>query len=352
MTMELQFAPRTELAEFEWDNAEAKWNRPKLDPQVLRELAQRSTINGLWRVSLFLVFLLASAAAAIYASRYSIWLALPLIYVYYFFYGFWVAIAHELQHKMVFAKSADWFSEGLYFVVQTLIWNSPRYARISHKLHHRYTMVQGVDPETDWPEIITSKWLRRYLGGLILNILVLGAIVQLFREVGRQVSRVIGIKDRMMRDHCSDADIRAIRIESLAILLSHAGVVALSLWFRRWEPIVFVTIAWQIGNAIEFLWHQTEHIGRMYNVNDQRLCTRSIKVSPFIKLIYWGLDDHVDHHIFPGVPSRNLQKLHEILKEDLPEPRNAIDCWREMFAIAKEKDKHPMHEYVPIALGG
>ena len=212
-------------------------------------------------------------------------------------------------------------------------------------------MVQGIDPETDWPEVITSKWLRRYLLWLILNILVVGAVVQFFCDVGRQISRVMGIKDRMMRDRCSDEDNRAIRIESLAILLFHAGVIALSIWFRRWEPIVFITIAWQIGNAIEFLWHQTEHIGRMYNVNDFRLCTRSIKVSRFIKLIYWGLDDHVDHHIFPGVPSRNLPKLHEILKKDLPESKNVVDCWREMFVIAREKDSHPEHEYVPITLG-
>lgn len=70
-------------------------------------------------------------------------------------------------------------------------------------------------------------------------------------------------------------------------------------------------------------------------------------MSPFIKLIYWGLDDHVDHHIFPIGPSRNLPKLHRILQEDLPEPKSMVGCWREMFAIAREKDHNPDHEYVP-----
>ena len=88
----------------------------------------------------------------------------------------------------------------------------------------------------------------------------------------------------------------------------------------------------------------------MVNVNDQRLCTRSVRVGPLVHLIYWGLDDHVDHHQFPAVPSRNLPKLHKILKKDLAEPKSMIACWREMFAIACEKDHHPESEYIPIAL--
>jgi fatty acid desaturase len=63
------------------------------------------------------------------------------------------------------------------------------------------------------------------------------------------------------------------------------------------------------------------------------------------------LDDHVDHHIYPIVPSRNLPKLHRILKEDIPTPRNVFGCWAEMFAIAREKDHNPAHEYVPRSEG-
>lgn len=346
----LEFTRRSELSDYEWDANTKHWNRPELDRDVLKKLSEPSTLNGLLRVGLFVFFLSISAAVSIYASRYNLLIAIPLFYLYFFFFGFWVAIAHELQHKTVFAKSFDGFSECLFFVVQTLIWNSPRYARISHRLHHRNTMVQGVDPETDWPAVITTPWLKRYLWGLILRILVVGAVIELFRDVIRQLRRVLGFKDRMMRDHCSETDIRVIRIESLVILLIHTAIVAAAIGLRRWELIVLVTIAWQIGNAIEFLWHQTEHIGRMYNVNDQRLCTRSVRVGPLIHLIYWGLDDHVDHHYFPVVPSRNLPKLHKILKKDLAEPKSMINCWREMFAIAREKDSHPENEYVPIAL--
>ncbi len=209
-------------------------------------------------------------------------------------------------------------------------------------------MVRGVDPETDWPEVITTKWLRRFLVGLVLRILVVGAVFELYRSVRVQIERIAGKKDRMMRDHCSERDITAIRLESLGILLVHGAVIAAAIVFHVWGLLAFVALAWHIGSPIETLWHATKHIGRPYNVNDHRLNTRSIRVSWFIKLIFWGLDDHVDHHLYPVVPSRNLPKLHRILEKDLPDPDNVFGCWAEMFEISEEKDRDPKREFVSV----
>ncbi len=97
-----------------------------------------------------------------------------------------------------------------------------------------------------------------------------------------------------------------------------------------------------------WLWHLTKHIARPYDVNDHRLNTRSIKVGWFIKSIFWGLDDHVEHHLYPAVPSRSLPKLHELLEKELPRVENIFGCWTEMFATTREKDKDPSVEFVAL----
>jgi fatty acid desaturase len=345
-----QFAARAELSGFEWDTQRKDWKRPPVDREVLKRLSRRSTPNGVARVAWFLFLLAVPAVAAVWLSRINIWLAIPALYVYYFFYGFWVAIAHELQHKTVFAENADWFSEVFFFIVQTVVWNSPTYARISHKLHHRYTMVRGVDPETDWPEVITTRWLRALLLKLLLKILVVGAVVDLVLSLWTQLSRALGRKTWMMRDHCSEKEVTAIRRESAAILGVHLAVAAIAIVFHVWPLLALVTIAWQIGSPIEVLWHATKHIGRPYNVSDHRLNTRSIRVSWFIKSFFWGLDDHVDHHLYPVVPSMNLPKLHKIIEKQLPVPDNIFGCWVEMFEISREKDRDPKREFVSVPL--
>ena len=182
----------------------------------------------------------------------------------------------------------------------------------------------------------------------ILRILVVGAVVDFVRLAWIQVERAAGKKNRMMKEFCTEQELRSIRVESAAILLIHAAVAAVAIAFHLWPVLALFTVAWQLGSPIEELWHMTKHIGRPYNVNDHRLNTRSIHVSWFIKTFFWGLDDHVDHHLFPVVPSRNLPKLHEILKKDLPEPDNIFGCWAEMFEISKEKDRDPRAEFVSV----
>jgi fatty acid desaturase len=347
-----RFATRDQLKAYEWDNQRKDWKRPSVDKEALKNLSQRNTLNGLARVLWFLFVLAIPGVAAVYVYGINPWLAIPCLYAYYALYGFWVAIAHELQHKTVFGEKADWFSDIFFFLVQVIVWNSPTYARVSHKLHHRYTMVRNVDPETDWPEVITTKWLRAFLVKLVLKILVVGALVDFVLALKTQAARALGAKDRMMRDQCTPQEITAVRIESLAIFLIQAGAAAAAIVFHRWEVLALFTLAWHIGSPIEVLWHATKHIGRPYNVNDHRLNTRSIRVSWFVKSIFWGLDDHVDHHLYPVIPSRNLPKLHKLLESSLPRVDNVFGCWAEMFEITRQKDSDPKKEFVSVASVG
>jgi fatty acid desaturase len=345
--MELTFIDRNELTDFEWELKQSFSNRLDIDKQVIRDLSARSNLYGLWRLLRYVGLLVLAAWGAVAAARITLWAAIPPLYAYWFLYGFWVAPGHEFQHKMVFDRSWGKFSDFLWFFVQAFMWNSPRYARVSHQLHHRYTMVRGKDPETDWPEVFDRTFVRRTLRSIILQIVGIRVLPALWHDIRQQVRRIAGHKDWMMRDFCSEEDCRRIRVESAAILLFHVGIVGLAIMAQSWWPILFITLAHQIGAPMESLWHITEHIGRAYNVNDQRLATRSIKVSPFIHMLYWGLDDHVDHHLFPSVTSRYLPKLHQLLKRDLPEPRTMVQCWKEMLAIGNEKSIRPQNEYIP-----
>lgn len=354
--MELTFTSRKDLAAVEWDRQKEEWRRAVVDRDFLKTVSERSTWQGLWRVALLSVLVAVPAVAAVLVAglaqaQPAYWaLVAALVYVYWFFFGFITTLGHELQHKTVFGKKLDWLNEALFFVTQVLTWNAPRHARIGHRLHHRYTMVRGKDPETPWPEVLSVKWLNGLLANFVLRILLVGAIGEWFRSVWVQLRRVLGIKDAVMKDFCTEKDVRAIRWQSLAILLVHAAAIACAVVFRDGWILVFVTFAWQVGMGPESFWHYTQHIGRAFDVNDQRLATRSIRVSPLIRAIYFGMDDHVDHHEFPVVPSFQLPKLHAALAPTLPEHRTMLQNWREIYAIAREKEQRPDSEYVPVEL--
>ena len=50
------------------------------------------------------------------------------------------------------------------------------------------------------------------------------------------------------------------------------------------------------------------------------------------------MEYHVEHHMFPSVPSWNLPKLQNLIKDQLPKPNTSlIDAYREIIpAIIKQ----------------
>jgi fatty acid desaturase len=47
-------------------------------------------------------------------------------------------------------------------------------------------------------------------------------------------------------------------------------------------------------------------------------------MNPISRFIYWNMNYHVEHHMFPMVPYHALPALHEELKADLPAPTRSI----------------------------
>jgi fatty acid desaturase len=252
-----------------------------------------------------------------------------------------------MRHKIVFSRRLNWFSDIVYFLIHVFFRQGSRYQTVSHQTHHRYTMVHGVDPETAFPETISRKWVRKTLGGLLLTVLTLG-IPAFLKAMFTLTKRSAGWKDRMMRDHASEKDLKFIQWESIAIVVLNLVMLAGSIWLRRWDLIFILVIGPQVGGAIVAFWWMTEHIGMMYNANDQRFCTRGVKVSPFVKFLYGGLDEHIEHHMFPAVPSRNLTKLREAIDQPIQDRIGVVACWREIYAIAKHQETDSDDVMVPF----
>lgn len=344
--MSLTYVPRNELKDREWDPEAKRWDRPKIDRETLQELNKPSALEGGLRIVVHLGLIVATGWLTVFAWSYSILLAVPPFLAYCWLVGFLHGIEHEMRHKIILPRKLDWLSDTVYFIIHILWKAGSRNQRVSHVIHHRYTMVYGVDPEPAFPEDFNSKWVKRHLLDMLITVLTLG-IIDYFKAMWELVKRTTGKLHPMIQAKCSDKDLRFIQWESFVVLLVNMGLLALFIVLQRWELILVFHLGPMIGHAIGAFYHRTEHIAMMFNTTDQRLATRGVKVSPITKFFFGGLDEHVEHHLFPAVPSRNLSRLREALDEPIPPRKNVIGCWKEILEIAKYKEEHPEAVYLP-----
>lgn len=88
--------------------------------------------------------------------------------------------------------------------------------------------------------------------------------------------------------------------------------------------------------------HFMQHAGLKNNIKDHRLCVRTVKLNPFFSFLNWNMEYHLEHHMFPMVPAYNLKKLHDVLKEQMPPPKNGFwDAYKEIIPTIIKQSKNP-----------
>ena len=60
------------------------------------------------------------------------------------------------------------------------------------------------------------------------------------------------------------------------------------------------------------------------NKTDFRENTRTVKLNPILEFLYWNMNYHIEHHMFPKIPFYNLKKLHVFLESDMPDPTKGV----------------------------
>jgi fatty acid desaturase len=84
------------------------------------------------------------------------------------------------------------------------------------------------------------------------------------------------------------------------------------------------------------------------DVPDFRLCCRTFTCSWFPAFLYWNMQYHVEHHMFPAVPFYNLPRLRKAIEHDLPPaPHGLLATWRELIPILKRQRREPGYFFAP-----
>ena len=107
---------------------------------------------------------------------------------------------------------------------------------------------------------------------------------------------------------------------------------------------MFVGLPGFYGAWLMPIYGHTQHAGLAENVLDHRLNCRTVYMNSVNRFLYWDMNYHVEHHLFPLVPYRNLGRLHQLVKADMPKPYNGLlEAWREVLPTILRQMKDPTY---------
>jgi fatty acid desaturase len=336
------------------------WYRSKVDKAVMSELMRKSDVRAFRQVIPQLLLFATTGTLAYLAFlnvhvsnwRWSLPLLLLAVFVHGTFSRFFFGIAgHELGHKTPFRTQS--FNEFFLKIYSFLCWFDYVGYRVSHVKHHQVTVHEDDDGEVTLPQGLDWYGVKFVLARLTFSPV---RIFRLFRNWaaaarGNVTSCDEFFKAEWLRRILPESSV-ALRREhrdwARTVLFGHLALAVLFVATGHWFLIIVVNLGCQYCNWLSVLCTAPQHIGMAPNVSDFRLCTRTYTCSWLPAFLYWNMQYHLEHHMFPAVPFYNLPRLRRAIEHDLPPaPHGLWATWKEILPIMKRQRIDHDYVFVP-----
>jgi Na+-transporting NADH:ubiquinone oxidoreductase subunit F len=239
---------------------------------------------------------------------------------------------HESSHGTAF--KTDWMNNLLYEIASFMVMRESVVWRWSHTRHHSDTIIVGRDPEIVAPRPPDIK-------GLALGFISYGVYPKYFKHI---LMHSFGKIDEEEKTYIPESEFPRIYTRARIYVLIYVGVIALSIATGSILPILLVGGCNLFGTWLMPIYGYTQHAGLAENVLDHRLDCRTVYMNPINRFLYWNMNYHVEHHMFPLVPYHALPKLHEAVKGDMPEPYPSLwAAWKEIIPALFRQVKDPTY---------
>ena len=180
---------------------------------------------------------------------------------------------------------------------------------------------------------------------LVLNVL---GIVDAFDTCISVIRHAAGRLTAEERTFIPESEHHRVFGEARAWVAAYLIVIALAVYLGTFLPLMYVGLPSLYGRWLAHYFAFTQHAGLAENVLDHRLNSRTVCMNPVLRFLYWNMNYHIEHHMFPMVPYHALPELHDELREDLPTPcRSSIAAYREILPAVLRQTREPEYHLMP-----
>jgi len=295
-----------EVAEDPFD----RWFTPSVDRKRLRGLMKRDDAHGL---AFFLAWLglVFCSGYLVYISA-SDWTLVLAMVVHGAVLSFSYAASHECAHGTAF--KTRWLNELVFWITSVIFIEEPLYRRYSHTSHHTYTWFNGKDAQKIYGNPVSWWTYISHTSGLAMPIVSLWTM-------GRVA---VGTLNNAETAFTPASEVRKMIVNARWMLLIYLSLVLWAVLLQSAAPFVYFFIPRMVGGWLVNLYINTQHMCMNEDVEDHRYSSNTIRCSPLGQLLYWNMNYHIEHHIFPTVPFHSLPALRNEICNELPREAGGV----------------------------
>jgi MocE subfamily Rieske [2Fe-2S] domain protein len=311
--------------------AEADWYQSAVPRETMRGLLERRDGPAV-RDTILWFALIFGFGFATYRLWGTWWAIVPYLLYCMLYASTSDSRWHEAGHGTAF--KTDWMNNTLYEIASFMVMRESTVWRWSHTRHHSDTIVVGRDPEIAVPRPPDVK-------AIVMSFFNLRMYPKYF---GHMLLHSIGRMSADEKTYIPQMEFPKVYRRARVYVAVYAAVIGLSLYTRSILPLMFVGFANLFGTWLLVTYGLTQHAGLAENVLDHRLNCRTVYMNRIHRYLYWNMNYHVEHHMFPLVPYHALPKLHAAVKDDCPTPyRSLFSAWREIAPTILRQVKDPAY---------
>ena len=314
------------------------WYKPEIDKNQLKELSKRRDIPALIHFTIYFGTLFISGFLAY--ITWGTWLSILFFFIYGSIYSFSVSNWHETVHRTAF--KSRWLNEIFYHIASFMSDFEGFRWRWSHTFHHSNTL-QTKDKYDHEIQITRPTDLIAFF----LNFIPFTDLLFPNRLIKFEVLKhSLGIFSPVIEITAPKNEKKKILWNSRLYVFIWLIIILFSFYYQTILPILYFILPNYYGKPIWFTINVTQHLGAALDKKDHRESTYSLKVNPILSFYYWHMEYHLEHHMFPMVPSYNLNKLQNLIKDQVPKPfPNLFVFYKEVLPVVIKQAKNPKYYY-------
>jgi fatty acid desaturase len=309
--------------------ASAQWYAPAIPRQRFKELMQRK--NGPAIRDTLIWFAAFGLTGWLGYHFWGTWWAVPAFFAYGTLYGSTADSRwHECGHRTAFKTT--WMNDVVYYIASFMVVREAVSWRWSHTRHHTDTIIVGRDPEIAVPRPPDIK-------GILINFLGLKSVPNELKKIFRNC---LGQLTPEEQDYLPASEARKAIWVARVYVLIWAAFIGWAIAIRSILPLMYVGLPSFYGAWLMIIYGLTQHAGLAEDVLDHRLNCRTVYMNRLNRFLYWNMNYHVEHHIFPTIPYHALPALHEAVKAEMPRPYNGLlEAYREIIPALRRQVREP-----------